>query len=424
MTGNEIGLIGSLVIFGLIGFLNVVKYKKFINDFFEPTTMYSIFIFLFFTLNFYLGDVKFLKSTSFIFFIGSIFFVLGYYSKTYKIFNWIKNGFRYSTIKRINTNKYIFYTLIISLTNVFVFYLKARSYGVSIYEFISNIMKIQGQFKVGGYIWLALSYPLSAIQLLNTFRYCENKKKINIIVIFIMQLIFSISTLSGSRFTHVVNVIFIPWMLFSIFYKGKPIFKFKHIILGVAILPLMFALNQLRHGYKVGEIDTQTIIRSVVSDTNPGRNFNEMVKYLHRTNNYDFGRFFFLQFISIIPRKLWISKPITSLNFYYTQEIMGIDPVVDGTTMTFTLFDSYAILSYPMLLIFQYLIGAIMRLFYKELYAEKKNFYLMLFTFPLILNFINSLRASIIDQISFFMLFVIIIWFLYKSSIVIKIIKK
>lgn len=425
MEINILGLVLVLIIVLLILILNIVKYGKIINDFFEPTTFYVVFLILFFGVN-YTTDFEYSINTIFVVFIGSIAYILGYYSKFFKIFVNKKKIFLYDIAISITFKKYLLNTILISIANIVVLLLKLRSYNIGFYNFFDNMMLLAVAGKVGGYIWMIFTYPLEAMNYINIYRYLKGKKKLALIGVAIGQLIVSLSLFRTSRFAYIINLILLPLLLKMIFIDRKPKFSLKIIFYSILILPLMIILNNIRHG-DFSNIDLSFsslfgyIQDTLNGDTKPGRLLDGLIRFVDNNYFYNYGKYILYQILSIIPRAIWPDKPITSFCYEYTMLVFNRDPIINKETFTFTVFDSYSVFGYPSLIALQFIFGVFSRWIYYLLYNTKSVF-VILFVLPFILNYINTLRGSFLDQISFFILFIVVnitiyYWFiLFKKS--------
>lgn len=425
MEINILGLVLVLTIVLLILFLNVIKYGKIINDFFEPTTFYIVFLVLFFGVN-YTTDFEYSLNTIFVVFIGSIAYIIGYYSKTFKLFIKKKRVFLYDIASSITLKKYMLNTLVISVANIIVLLLKLRSYNIGFHNFFDNMMLLAVAGKVGGYVWMIFTYPLEAMNYINIYRYLKGKKKIALVGVIIGQLIISLSLFRTSRFAYIINLILLPLLLKMIFIDRKPKFSMKIIFYAILILPLMIILNNIRHGdfsnIDLGFSSLLGYIQDTLKgDTKPGRFLDDLIRFVDNNYYYNYGKYILYQVVAIVPRAIWPDKPITSFCYEYTILVFNRDPIINKETFTFTIFDSYSVFGYPSLIALQFIFGAFSRWMYYSVYNAKSVF-VLLFSLPFILNYINTLRGSFLDQISFFILFIIVniaiyYWFvLFKKS--------
>lgn len=417
-TPNELGIILSIILIIIIVLCNYTKYGKVCNDFFEPTTFYVILIVVFFMSNF-ASDFEFVRKTIYIYFIGSIAFIFGYFFNI-KVSNQRKvRLIKHNVIEQITTRSYVFRTLMICLANIIVILLKLRSYGISFDEFIGNMMLLASVSKSGGYVWLILSYPLEVFNFLNIFAYVKNRKAKSLIVVILCQILISLSLFRTSRFAYIIALILLPLLVKQIMIDKKPKFNMKYIIICIMILPFMIVLNLVRHGY-YGEINfginelfeyTQDFIKG---DTIPIRCLNDLVKYMENHNYYNYGKYFIYQVLSLIPRAIWKSKPITSFNFQATLDVFNKDPILGGTTYTFTVLDTYTVCGYFSLILGQAFLGWFSRKMYVTLYNQRANQFIWLFSFGFILNYINMLRASWMDMVAIYLFYFITNIVMYK----------
>lgn len=426
---NDIGILLGFIIIFIIILMNFLKYGKIINDFFEPTTFYMAFILVFFIVNF-TTTFEYNLNTIFVIFIGSISYIFGYYSKIYMLFKSKRRLFKYDVRHEMKTKKYIISTVILSIMNLIVVILKLKSFGIGFAAFLTNMMLVSSAAKIGGYVWIALAYPLAVINYINIYRFIQNKKSSSLLIIMFCQVIFTISQFQTSRFIYILNVILLPLLIKLIFIDKKPKFNIRFLIIGVGILPLMIILNEIRHG-SISEVSLSFnsllnyLQDSLKGDTIPGRALNDLVVFVDRNKHYNLGKYIIYQVLAVVPRFIWLSKPIVSFCFQYTILVMNLDPVLDKT-MTFTIFDVYTIFFYPGLIIMQIFLGAFSRWIYHLLY-NRKNIFVLAFVIPFSLNYINTLRGSFVDQISLLILYLtinILIYIFYrvfKKDIMIKI---
>ena len=176
-------------------------------------------------------------------------------------------------------------------------------------------------------------------------------------------------------------------------------------------------LNEFRHYgfeviYKVPEFKfIESSLLTLKRDTVPVRNLDNLYKYINNTGDYHYGWYFVSQFVTFIPRAIWEEKPITSFPFAYTKKVYNIDPVKDLTTHTFTMFDSYAWLGWGTLLFVSFFVGIFSGAIYRSMW--NRNIFFLLFAVPYIVGFLSMIRASFIEQVSFFIVDIVIITFIY-----------
>lgn len=412
---NIIGVFFIISILGIIIIGNIFLYKKIFNDFFEPTTFYFMFIALFFGTNL-LSGYKYSLETILIVFSGSIFYLFGYYLK-FKIVTYRKYTiFKFDYIGERNYVTYFGWVILLALLNMVEKILELKSFGISLPEFLNNMMHFAAIHKKGGYVWLILSYPILALNYLNIYSFMKGANKCKFLCIVIGQLIFSFSLLSSSRFNYVIHILFIPLLVKQIFIDKKPIFKSYYILCGIIILPCMIILNHMRHGH-LSDINfsiqafLQYALDSLRGDTVPGRNIDSLVRYLGTHDYYNHGKYFLYQVMALIPRFIWKTKPITSFCFQATIDVFNMDPIIGGTTHTFTIFDTYSISGFLSLWICQFFLGYFSRKIYENLYMG--NVFIWLFSLGFITNYINMLRGSWMDLIAFYILYTAVHYIIY-----------
>lgn len=410
---NVFGLFSIFIVIIVIILINCTIYGKFMNDLFEPTTFYMIFLVVFFGIN-YLSEYEYSWSTIVIVFIGSIFFLIGYYFKFRLSFgkrnSKVKKLYLENAIQKIGVSKYLIRTIIISLLNITIKIIEMQGYGISLSSFLHNMMYFAALSKKGGYVWLGLTYPLLVLNYINMIAYLKNEKK-KFFVIILGQILFSVGILSTSRFTYIVNVVLVPLMIKQVYVDKKPSFKMYYLVILLLILPAMIILNYIRHGqYELISFSISSLIQnmadSLSGDTNPGQKFDALVRYLEQTGNYNYGKYFIYQVISVVPRKIWGSKPVTSFCYQYTMDVFGMDPISGGTTYTFTIFDTYSVGGMIPCCICQVIFGKVSSFLYRNVY--RGSVFVQIFAIVVITNYINILRGSWMDVISIYFLYIVV----------------
>lgn len=423
-TANSLGVLSVIILVVLILFINYIKYGKFINDLFEPTTFFMIFILVFFGIN-YISKYEYYWMTILTVFLGSLFYIIGYYAN-------IKVSIDKRTVKTVKLEtsnviyeigviRYLTRTILLSITNFVIKLIEIRSYGISFSAFFNNMMKFAAISKEGGYVWMALTYPIVVMNYINMISYLKSKNR-KYAVIIIGQIIFCIGLLSTSRFNYIINAVFIPLILKQVYIDKKPSFKKYYLIILVSILPIMIILNFIRHGqFELISFDFYSLLQNTMDslrgDTNPGQKLDALIRYLNQTNNYNYGKYFIYQVISVVPRKIWKSKPITSFCFQYTVDVFKKDPIIGGTTYTFTIFDTYSVGGILACCLLTMLFGMISRFLYENMYNG--SLFVQIFSFVVITNYINVLRGSWMDMISIYILYIVIntLFYMYYKNI-------
>lgn len=406
---NLLGIFVVIILIIIIGLYNIKNYGKIVNDIFEPTSWFAIFLVVFFGLNF-CGTYIYSMETIILLFLAGVSYLVGYYSKT----RIKKSGrikiFRKNYVGSIRANTYLIRTMLLVVLNIGVKYLQLKSYGISFEAFISNMMRFAALSKEGGYVWLGITYPLQFLNYMNMIGYVRKEQRMPLV--FVCQFLFSLSTFNTSRFYYINNIILIPLLIRQLYILRKPSFKMYYWIILGSVPSIMIILNFIRHGqFQYIDFDFASLIQnaadSLSGDTNPGRNLDFLVRYLRNTNGYNYGKYFIYQIASIIPRAIWKDKPITSFCFQYTLDIFGIDPILDGTTKTFTIFDTVSAGGTIFCAISQYLFGRFSRWIYVTVYSGK-NVFVSIFCLSILTNYINVLRGSWMDMLAIYFLYYIL----------------
>lgn len=182
---------------------------------------------------------------------------------------------------------------------------------------------------------------------------------------------------------------------------------------GLMLLPALYGLNILRHGQLEGTFDFLEIVTSFKSDLNPGENLDHLFRYIDN-QGFDFGFFLVSPLIALIPRDLFVDKPITSLQFFYTERIFNTDPILDVTTYTFTLFDSYSAFGVVSLVLVTIAYGMFFAKIYQGL--SSRHDATVIFCAELCLGAINIYRTNLFDAIVFLILRYLCLWLFAMSK--------
>lgn len=262
--------------------------------------------------------------------------------------------------------------------------------------------------------FLSLFYVLCALIISN------DTKKSHVLFLSLFAFIVAISTLQIGRFTF-LKIIATPLMFYIIFndHARRKFKRFTPFILSLmlaSLLPVFYLLNLLRHGYldevksiDISEFLTQSLV-SARTDANPGLNLYNLMK-LSEDRGFDFGLYHLRFFFNFIPRFLWEDKPIISSQFGRTIEFYGIHPIYDGTTMTFTFFDSYASFG-PFALVEVALVGVVLGYLSKYLFQSK--IHIKAFLVVIMMNLINYYRTNFLDSL----VFIVVGFVFFKMSYV------
>lgn len=169
-------------------------------------------------------------------------------------------------------------------------------------------------------------------------------------------------------------------------------------VLALAALPFFYVMNELRHGGLSDAISLIDSISSLQSDLNPGANLDLFISHIDE-KGYDYGFFLISPLIAFIPRFIYPDKPITSLQFFYTQEIFGIDPISDITTYTFTIFDAYSAFGGASVVLVCFLYGLLFGWAYRRVSSGRVS--TSIFCIELCLLSVNIFRTNLFDGLVF-----------------------
>ncbi len=394
----------------LILYFNKLLYGSILNDFFNPSFSFILFLLIFF-VNLNTKENDFGVLTGILVFTGSIAWMLGFYLNGFKfirIHKWMPSF----ELKGISTSHYILYQLIFVALCFGLTIFKLRTFGYSLQDYLLNMLLVENEnVKEGGNFWTLFYHFIKFPMMVNHFRLLKNTKNVylKVFLICFTEVLFSLAALSSSRLGYIMAFVFAYFMYCRA--RGKrPTVNYFTVSLLILAFPVLNMLNRLRNGdiewltnfhisdlWDLGE-------RTLSADANPGQNFDILVKYLSNTHDYHWGFFFISQFFFLIPRFLWPGKPITSFEFEYTIRVMHEHPIQDGTTYTFTAFDAYAGFGIPSLIIIMLLFGIITRYFYEMFYKRDVNCLIIIYGTTIILYYINLLRASVVDLSAYYFL--------------------
>jgi len=426
---NILGAILTSLLIVIIFFVNAIKYRKLIRDLFEPTTFFVIFLGAFFLFNFLFVDYEFSLGTIFIVFFGSLFFIVGYYSKLSKILSDFFNKlFPYFRIKTPTKSTLITFSIIFILLWIVFMFLRLEYYFTSLGEFFTSTIKFHAQTKMGGYMFYPLFALVSTLFYFFIFSFLEKKQTVPAFILStILIILFTLVTIGGGRWPIIAGVFLTPFLLYQLFIIKKASLNLKLLIIFLLTPFLLIVLNQFRHYgfeavYQIPKMKlVETSLLSLKGDTVPVRNLDKLYRYINATGDYHYGWYFISQLISFIPRVVWEEKPITSFCFAYTKKVYGIDPIKDITTHTFTMFDGYAWLGWGTLLFVSFFVGVFSSAVYRSMW--KKNVFFLIFSVSYIIGFLPMIRGSFIDMIPFYIvkfLVIAILYFLFKAVGIIK----
>ena len=354
--------------------------------------MLLIFYFVFFVLNGSLS-YNFTIYSLFLTALGLFSFIVGYYRYNRKItYEW--------SFGAVTITQAILITLFSCVGVFFITLLKLYSYGFTVSEYILNPLAAQGLMKKGGYVWMILSEPLRFSVIACVFGLAKKGNLKNLLISIFILIIFNLATLSTSRWNMIIAIL-LPLLVFRAHRYKKPRFSGNTFLFLLVIPILMIILNMFRHGsYSLVDFNFFTAaFDSIKGDGSPGRHFYEIVDYVSSTGDYHLGWFFISQLISLVPRIIWDSKPVTSGLFYYTEAATNYDPIMDSRTLTFTYFDFYLGFGVPSLVLGSFIFGWFMRKCFVSVYCQRSRSF-SLFSVYMLSNALNFMRGSLIDAAS------------------------
>ncbi len=302
----------------------------------------------------------------------------------------------------------VFYISVLSFLIVLTFCFWVYSYsimGISVSELLLNPIKYTG---VKGKSNIFVDFTVNSIiaNLINYYLLCllfrngvPSKKDLILVLTFKILALFA--TFTTGRFIYIAHTA--VFALLYILAQNRNYNALKQLVMMVVVFVfapiILYILNIARHGYwdVFSDFSVLDAYVALTADLNPGRKLNDLINYV-QGHGYNFGVYILFIVLNIIPRAIWPDKPVISSQFDYTQKIYGIDPIVDITTYTFTIYDVYAVFGFPSLIMFLCFFGFIFAKFYSWIFRSTVLYYKYFFLMYC-LNSINAFRANMIDSL-------------------------
>jgi hypothetical protein len=226
----------------------------------------------------------------------------------------------------------------------------------------------------------------------------------------LLRTIAYLGSFGTGRVLVLVNFFLPPVLAFAM--KDERVTRTRQLaLLGLgtlAIIPALFAMNELRHGYSEVEFAARAALVSFVTDLSPGANLKALISHVD-TYGFDHGFFLLSPAIALIPRALFPSKPITSLQFYYTQRLFYEDPLEDQTTYTFTMFDSYTAFGLVSLVLVSAFYGLLFARIHRTAVRSAKP-WATVFCLEMCLLCVNIFRTNLFDAAAILILRLVLLY--------------
>jgi len=420
-AANAFGATMLIVLVGLIGLLNLIKYGKLIRDLMEPITWFALFLGIFFIYNFLFVGYEFSWPCIWVIISGSIIFILGYYSQLSVLLARRFNGlFPYKKIVSPTLGQLLLLVVFVFGFQILFMAWKLSYWNVSLDQYLSSTLIFHAREKMGGYFYMPIQRFISSLFYLLIFLYLSKKKNYRALIIPIgLIVLFTGLNLSASRWSILSSVLLTPFILYQVLLKRKAQVRMCFVLILILVPFLLIVVNEWRHRgtLDIGRLTragfVTTGLQSLRGDTIPARNLDKLVRYLSETYDYHYGWYFVTQLLTFMPRFVWRGKPVTSFDFAYTLKVMGINPITSYTTHAFTIFDSYAWLGWGTLLFASLLIGILSRAVYEAMW--RGNVFFLLFAIPFIRNYLLFLRGSSVDIIPFYIVDFAVIFVIYYT---------
>lgn len=375
-------------------------------DVFEPVYPFVAFYFLLFVIkpiSLIFSSAPMVKTEAFslaIFYalIGLISFYTGYYAKLGTIIS------KYMPSLGTNWKKFrlnlIVVMLAIASISILLFFMYFIT-GKGVVFHITHSAQIQHEhLRKMGLFWVNVAFSFISAGFFmiyaNSMISKKNVSKLTLFIYFLMAVIISIS--QGMR-TPIIILLAVP-IIMRHYYLRKEI-KIIHVIVGTPVLfILLFILDCFRkYG---GDIFSNISYKSTYIDiykmtTELFVSFEGLVKIIQsmpEKMGLQYGLYYLYLSIAWIPRALWPSKPIVSLEWFLTKTVYEYSPL-EGTALTPTIIgDLYLNLHIPAIIIGMFIWGIFWKTIYSYLLIYKKNIGVVLIYALILLSGINASREN------------------------------
>jgi oligosaccharide repeat unit polymerase len=169
---------------------------------------------------------------------------------------------------------------------------------------------------------------------------------------------------------------------------------------GVLLVLVLGILNNYRAGIGIGILSYSLwhwFLGTLCGDLlTPFNNFVELIRSLEAgLVRYLYGRYYLYLLVLPVPRIIWPTKPVVSVEWAFTTEVFGIDPR-EGPTYTMTIpGDLYYNFGLPGVVVGMYLLGIFWRAAYMWLARNRSNLGVVLVYAVFFLTGVNCLRTSL-----------------------------
>lgn len=384
-------------------------------DILDPFFNFVIFILIFFVLNM-LNGYEFLPYTGILLLISLIAFFLGYITQT--------SVHKEKPINIVKSSNYILKFASLIIIKFSLLRLKLYVAGYTIKTYLANMLYFHSHHgKLGGYVWNVLEQPLQAAFFILCYQYINERRNAkSVLFIALVSLAMQVAGLSQSRWGYVQALFILPMVYWMVLLRKRPGLNPLVILFAPVVGALMAILNNIRNGYNWNNDFSDgtfiAIISQLAGDAEPARNFDVL---LSRLSDFNYGYYLVMQFVSIIPRAVWLSKPYTSMLVNYTSQYFNIDAINDGKTLTFTFLDYYTVGGVVSLIIGMFITGRLLNFIYKKIYSGSVKYFILFV--PILINLINYYRGSFMDGllltavqiISYYLMLKLLLQRSYKS---------
>jgi oligosaccharide repeat unit polymerase len=330
--------------------------------------------------------------------IGILAFYIGYYSRLGIIISKHFPSFRpYYSIKRLFAIVFLFTMIGVVALSWFLYRVFEES---SITWALTHPLEFNNKYlKTGsGYITWGISLLQISFFLLYGFSLEFRQTKIKVLSLIYLLLVIPIYFIFGTRWLIIVTLL-IPIIIRHYYLNSRV--RLWHVLILTPFLIGLFGFLNLYRG--LGEFTIpgiplfEFLIGTLSGDLlTPFDNFVILIQAIDSgLLDFSYGRYYFYLLITPVPRALWPSKPIVSVEWAFTEAVFGWDPRV-GPTRTMTIpGELYYNLHIAGIILGMAVWGVFWRAMYAYLLRNRRNIGVVLLYALLLSIGFNAIRTAI-----------------------------
>lgn len=299
---------------------------------------------------------------------------------------------------RLNWVAAIYGIATISILLVFVY----RITGMGFLFHLTHSLQTHNEYFKKGAFWIGaalISLPSSSFFVLYAHSISSKVKRSQLALPFYFFLAVVVSLFVGLRWPIIV-ILTVPIILRH-YYEQKRI-RMRHLVLGIPVLlVLLTGLNYFRnygrHMFDMLSLETLlgSVVQTILAALDPFQTSVEIIQSVPEKLGFQYGLYYVYTLLAPIPRALWPSKPVVSIEWLITETIYGQNPL-EGPTVTPTLIgDLYLNFHVVGIVVGMFVWGLFWQAMYSYLLSNKKNIGVVLMYALLLLSGINVVRGSL-----------------------------